>query len=119
MMLHIVLLKPRPDLSPGARDAFVAAFERATREIPTVRGVRVGHRVRHGAGYEASAPDVADYAAIIEFDDLAGLQAYLRHPAHQELGVRFGESLSAAAVYDVEEGSIEDLRHGGAGVPPC
>ncbi len=112
MMLHIVFMKPRPDLTPAGRDALVAAFERATREIPTVRGFRVGRRVKHGAGYEAAAPDAADYAAIVEFDDLAGLQAYLRHPAHQELGKLFGESLSGAVVYDVEEGTIEDLRLG-------
>ncbi len=109
MMLHIVLLKPRPDLSDADRRAFVAAFERATREIPEVRGVRVGRRVRHGAGYESVAPDAADYVAIVEFDDLAGLQAYLRHPAHQELGERFGRSLAAAMVYDVQEGTIGDL----------
>lgn len=110
MMLHIVLFKPRPDLTNAQRDALVAAFERATREIPTVRRVRVGRRVRHGAGYEAVAPDVADYAAILEFDDLAGLQAYLGHPAHEELGARFSDSLTSALVYDVEEGSIEELR---------
>lgn len=110
MMLHIVLFKPRSDLAAADRDGLLAAFERATREIPTVRRVTTGRRVRHGAGYETTSPDAADFAAILEFDDLAGLQAYLRHPAHQELGARFGTSLAAAMVYDVEEGTIEELR---------
>jgi stress responsive alpha/beta barrel protein len=110
MILHIVLFKPRPDLTPADREGFVAAFERATREIPTVRGFRVGRRVRHGAAYESTAPDAADYAAIIEFDDLAGLQTYLGHPAHRELGERFGATCSAAMVYDIVESPIEELQ---------
>lgn len=105
-------MKPRADLPVSDREALVAAFERAVRNIPTVRGVRVGRRIVHGAGYEASAPDSADYVATIDFDDLAGLQTYLRHPAHDELGARFGVSLSSAFVYDFEVGGIEALRNG-------
>ena len=105
-------MKPRADLSARDRTAFVESFERAIRDIPTVRGVRIGRRVRHGAGYESSAPDV-DYAVIIDFDDVAGLQTYLRHPAHVELGARFGQALSSAMVYDFELGGIEALRAGG------
>ena len=112
MLTHLVLMKPRPDLSAADRAALVDAFERAVREIPTVRHVRVGRRVVHGAGYELVAPDLADYVAAIDFDDVAGLQAYLRHPAHDELGVRFGQALSAAVVFDFEVGGIEDLRAG-------
>jgi hypothetical protein len=109
MVSHLVLMKPRADLSPADRQAFIDAFDRAMREIPTVRGVRVGRRITHGAGYEAAAPDM-DFVAVIDFDDLHGLQAYLRHPAHVELGVRFGQALSGALVYDfaapLEPGSI-------------
>jgi hypothetical protein len=53
-----------------------------------------------------------DYIAIIDFDDLAGLQMYLRHPAHQELGRLFGESLSGSLVYDFEVGGAEVLQSG-------
>jgi len=107
---HLVLMKPRPDLSAADRRAFVDAFERAVREIPTIRGVRVGKRITFGAGYEATAPDM-HYVAMIDFDDLAGLQTYLRHPAHEGLGRLFGRSLSGALVYDVEVGD-EGLRGG-------
>jgi Stress responsive A/B Barrel Domain len=113
MMSHVVLMKPRHDLTAAARTALIDAFERAVREIPTVRSVRIGRRIAHGAGYEALAPDTADYLAMIDFDDLAGLQAYLRHPAHEQLGARFGESLSAALVYDFEVGGMDALRAGG------
>jgi len=113
MISHVVLMKPRPDLSTTDRASLVNAFERSVRNIPAVRAVRVGTRVVHGAGYEPSAPDAADYLAIIDFDDLAGLQTYLRHPAHAELGARFGQCLSSAIVYDFEVGGIEALRAGG------
>jgi hypothetical protein len=102
MVVHIVLFKARPDLDQADREAFVAAFERATTRIPSVRGVRVGRRVRFAAGYEQGAPDAADFLAVLEFDDLAGLQSYLQHPAHEELGGHFNKALAAGFVYDFE-----------------
>lgn len=112
MVSHVVLMKPRPHLSAADRQAFLDVFERALREIPTIRGLRIGRRVTHGAGYEQTSPDAADFVAILDFDDLAGLQTYLRHPAHEEVGARFGQSLSAAMVYDFEIDGIEALRSG-------
>ena len=109
MFSHLVLMKPRPDLSPADRQALIDAFEHAIREIPDVRGVRVGRRVTHGAAYEQAAPDAGEYLVAIDFDDLAGLQAYLRHPAHEALGVRFRQSVSSAFVYDFEVGGVEGL----------
>jgi hypothetical protein len=103
-------MKPRADLSPTERAALIDALERAVRNIPTVRAMRVGRRVGHGAGYEQMAPDAADYLAVIDFDNLADLQAYLRHPAHEALGARFNQSLQSAWVYDFEVGGIEVLR---------
>jgi len=113
MVSHLVLFKPRADLCTDDRRALAAAFERAVREIPTVRQVRFGQRVTHGAGYETGAPDSADYFVMIDFDDLAGLQAYLRHPAHEELGARFGDSISSALVYDFKEGRLDELLETG------
>jgi hypothetical protein len=109
LISHIVLMTPRADLSLDDRAAFIDAFERALREIPAINAVRVGRRVTHGAGYEQLAPD-AEYVAVIDFETLADLQAYLRHPAHDELGARFGQSLRSAVVYDFEVGGPEALR---------
>ena len=111
MVTHVVLMKPRPDLSDADRQAFIDAFDRAMREISTIRGVRIGRRVLHGAGYEQGAPAM-DFVASIDFDDLAGLQTYLRHPAHDELGARFGDSIGSALVYDFKEGRLEELVTG-------
>jgi hypothetical protein len=110
MVWHLVLMKPRPDLSSDERAALVAAFSRALREIPTVRDVRVGRRILHDAGYEKLAPDSADFGIWIGFDNLEGLQTYLRHPAHSELAARFNQSLSSALIYDFEATELEKLQ---------
>jgi hypothetical protein len=109
---HLVLLKPRHDLAQSDRRALVASFERAVREIQTVREVRIGRRVRHGAGYEAGAQDSADFMVSIGFDDMAGLKAYLEHPAHSDLAARFYEALSSALVYDFEATRLDALATG-------
>jgi hypothetical protein len=112
MVQHLVLMKPRKDLTPLDKRALIDAFERAVREIPAVRGVSVGRRVTCGAGYEATTPDDADFLISIDFDDVAALQAYLRHPAHQELGARFNQSLSSALVYDFEMEELKTIAQG-------
>lgn len=109
MISHVVLFRPKPDLTAADREALIAAFEYAVSEIPHVRGVRVGRRVTHGAGYENGAPDLADALIVIDFDDLAGLQAYLGHPAHAELGARFNEALSSGLIYDFEVGELRTI----------
>jgi hypothetical protein len=113
MISHLALMKPRPDLSTSDRERLIAAFERAVREIPTVRRVRVGQRITHGAGYEARMPDAADYFVMIDFEDAEGLATYLRHPAHEDLGMRFNDSFAAALVYDFQEVELGSLaaRH--------
>ena len=109
MISHLVLFRPKSDLSQADQDALVAAFKHAVTQIPTVRGVRAGHRVTHGAGYEQNAPPL-DILICIDFDDLAGLQAYLRHPAHAELGARFNQSLASGFVYDFEVGGDLEVQ---------
>ena len=109
MISHVVLFRPKSDVSGDDRRALLAAFTRAVREIPTVRTVRVGRRVRHGAGYEQTSPELADVLIAIDFDDVAGLQTYLRHPAHEELGARFNQSMESGVVYDFEVGSDPEM----------
>jgi hypothetical protein len=38
----------------------------------------------------------------VEFDDVAGLTAYLEHPQHAAIGAHFTQSSSAALAYDYE-----------------
>ena len=54
-----------------------------------------------------------EFAALLEFDDLAGLRAYLDHPAHETLAKRFFEAIDEALIYDFEleegEEGLKDL----------
>ena len=110
MVVHVVIFKARDGLPEGERRAFATALERAAREIPTVRGVQIGRRLLHGAGYEREVPDTADYLAVLTFDDLPGLHAYLSHSIHEELAARFSGALRSALIYDFEVGGLEMLE---------
>lgn len=101
MVSHIVLFRLRSDLTQADREGFVRAFERALRDIPFIRGFRIGRRLMFGASYEQAVSDLR-LAMIIDFDDFAGLRAYLDHPAHEDLGTRFTVSIEQAFVYDYE-----------------
>ena len=110
MVFHVVLFRPRPDLPAGERAGLVEALETALQQIPSVRRFHIGRRIRHDAGYEALMMVDLEYGAVLEFDDLAGLQAYLHHPAHQTLGQRFMPSLASSAIYDYQMQDGDELR---------
>ena len=110
MHLHIALFRPRPDLGPEDRASLVEALEAALGNIPSIRSCRVGRRVRLGTRYEAAMAVDLEYAAVLEFDDLAALQAYVAHPAHVALGARFMQSLEAASIYDYEMEDASGVR---------
>ena len=109
MLAHIVLSQPKPDLSDADRRAFVDALRQAFESIPSIRRVRVGVRVTHGAAYEQMAANDLTVSAVLEFDDLEGLQAYLAHPAHQNLGARFASSAAVSSVYDYEMTDVDGV----------
>ena len=117
MIAHLVLFRPRANLSPRDRQSLVDALSAALREIPSIRRARVGRRITHGRPYEALMRVNYEYAALLEFDDLAGLQAYLQHPVHETLASRFFASFEEALMYDFElrdgADSLPDLIGGG------
>lgn len=108
MISHIILFRPRAVLDEAQRLAVVEAFRTAVAAAPTVRGCRIGRRVRHGLpGYEQAMREDYEFAAIVEFDDVAGLLTYLQNPAHAGIGRQFGSSAAAALAYDYEMVSLE------------
>jgi Stress responsive A/B Barrel Domain. len=103
MIVHVVLFSPKPDLSPSDRTAVLDALQSAAKNIPSIKRLRVGQRVKHSLpGYEQMMRDDYEYAVIIEFDDVEGLRAYLQHPAHAAAGHHFTASASKALAYDYE-----------------
>ena len=105
MVFHIVLFQPKSGISDADRRALLDALAVAAKNIPGVRRFHVGRRVTHGRGYEQLMTQDFPYAAVVEFDDLAGLKAYLQHPAHEALGAKFTELLEAGLIYDYEMGA--------------
>jgi hypothetical protein len=111
VLTHVVLFRPRPDLTSADTDALVAAIERAAGDIPAVRRFEVGRRTADGPSYVAGAAPDFPYVAMVWVDDRAGLDAYLSHPAHQALGAAFNAALGAALVFDFD---TEPVDAGGA-----
>lgn len=107
MIAHLVLFRPRPDLSPEDARTLSDTMARAMRGIPSVRRARVGARVTHGRPYEQLMTVDYSHAAVLEFDDLDGLRAYLQHPEHQTLASRFFAAVEEALMYDFEWGEVE------------
>jgi hypothetical protein len=110
MIAHLVMFRPRADLHDADRQGLADALTTALREIPSIRRSRVGRRVMHGRPYEQLMHVNYEYAAVLEFDDLAGLKAYLDHPAHEALAARFFASFAETLLYDFE------LKEGAEGV---
>ncbi|MBI3048897.1 MAG: Dabb family protein [Acidobacteria bacterium] len=102
MIAHVVLFRPRRDLSVDRRRALAAAFEAAVQQIPSIRRARVGRRLVLGRASEALTRADYPYMAIIEFDDRDGLTAYLEHPAHKQLAAQFFGAFEDALICDVE-----------------
>ena len=100
MITHVVLFRPRAGLSPSDRDGLAAALRVALETIPSIRRARIGRRVTHGRPYEQLMRVDYEFAALLDFDDLAGLKAYLDHPAHDALAARFFSVSEEALLYD-------------------
>jgi hypothetical protein len=103
MIAHVILFSPRPDLSEESRRELIHAIAAASTGIPSIKQFRLGRRVKHGLpGYEQLMRDDYEFAAIIEFDDVDALKAYLAHPFHSAMGRHFSSSASRALAYDYE-----------------
>jgi hypothetical protein len=103
VIVHVILFSPRSDLPNASQRELIDALATAAASISSIARFRVGRRVRHGLpGYEHAMREDYSFAAIVEVEDLAGLKAYLRHPAHAAIGRHFTASASNALAYDYE-----------------
>jgi hypothetical protein len=102
MIAHLVLFRPRADLSESDRRGLTDALATALGTIPSIRRARIGRRIIQGRSYEALMRIDYTYAALLEFDDVAGLKAYLEHPAHEALGARFFSTFEETLIYDFD-----------------
>lgn len=102
MIAHIVLFRLRPEVSLEERRALIDAWAAALNDIPMIRRARVGQRVRVGRSYESLTRLDFPYAAVLEFDDVDGLRAYLDHPTHEAMATRLFAVIADTLIYDFE-----------------
>jgi hypothetical protein len=102
VVFHVVLFRPKSAVTDADRAAMFDSISAAATRIPTVRRFHVGKRITNGSQYEQMMREDYPYCAIVEFDDRAGLAAYLAHPDHVRLGALFYQLLDGALVYDYE-----------------
>lgn len=100
MIAHVVLFRPKTDLSTMERDVFIDSLRRAIDGIPQIVRARVGRRVTLGTAYDALPGQDYPFMAILEFSTRADLAAYLAHPAHQALGEQFYTAAESALALD-------------------
>lgn len=108
MIIHVVLFRPLDGPSSDERAELIEALRTALRTIPSIRRARIGRRVMLGRPYEESMRVHYEFAALLEFDDIAGLTTYLEHPAHEALAARFFRVVDEALMYDFELDEGED-----------
>jgi len=97
-----VLFRLRPEVSLEERRALIDAWAAALNDIPMIRRARVGQRVRVGRSYESLTRLDFPYAAVLEFDDVDGLRAYLDHPTHEAMATRLFAVIADTLIYDFE-----------------
>jgi hypothetical protein len=108
LIAHVILFRPKSDLSEAERDGLFDAMRAAHHAIPQIRRFGVGKRILSGRPYEALGRDFP-FFALLEFNTAADLDTYLTHPAHAQLGERFYLTSDSAEAYDY---SLEELPAG-------
>jgi hypothetical protein len=103
MIAHLILFRPKSELTAAERKGIFDALSSAASTIPGIQRLRLGRRIRHGLpGYEQAMREDYEYVVMIEVEDVDALKAYLRHPSHIALGRHFTQSAAAALAYDYE-----------------
>ena len=78
MIRHVAVFRFLPTFTGAAREHWMTLLRALPAQIPELRSLTVGLDVVGG-------PSSHELAIVADFDDLAGLEAYNRHPAHAEV----------------------------------
>ena len=78
MIRHVAVFRFAPSFTDTQREDWMAMLRALPEQIPELRRMSVGVDVLGG-------PSSHELAIVADFDDLEGLDAYTRHPAHAEV----------------------------------
>jgi hypothetical protein len=116
VIAHVVLFKPKANITPQEKGLFAQSFKDTCTCVQTIRKASIGRVLSFNSfPAELLGDKTYEFAAYLEFDDLAGLKAYLEHPKHAELAGlfwRFCESTVYADVEMLDPMTDEDLLFG-------
>jgi hypothetical protein len=97
MLLHIVLIRPIPDLDTGAIDRLNRVLSGLQRRVPGIIGYNWGPNVskeRLARGFE--------YGYLLVFDSAAARDVYLSHPERIKLRPFEEAVIQESLVFDIE-----------------
>ncbi|MCP2635510.1 Dabb family protein [Microbacterium sp. HD4P20] len=78
MIRHVAVFRFAPSFTGAQREEWMAMLRALPGRIPELRSMTVGADLVGG-------PSSHELAIVADFDDLEGLDAYTRHPAHAEV----------------------------------
>lgn len=78
MIRHVAVFRFVASFTDAEREEWMAMVRALPDRIPQLRSMSVGADVLGG-------PSSHEVAIVADFDDLEGLDAYTRHPAHAEV----------------------------------
>jgi hypothetical protein len=111
VILHVVLLRFKADLTSEDIKSFGQMVTDSCQEIAAVRRADVGRAVKVNAGYSRQfGESTYDAVAVLQFADSAGLLEYLNHPLHRELGRRFWQVSESVAVVEAETTNVKEAE---------
>ena len=78
MIRHVAVFRFTPGFTIEQREHWMSLLRALPDQIPELLSLSVGSDVVRGAASH-------ELAIVADFDDLDGLEAYMRHPAHAEV----------------------------------
>lgn len=78
MIRHVAVFRFAPEFTAAQREHWMSLLRALPSKIPSLRSMSVGVDVLGG-------PSSHELAIVADFDDIEGLEAYNRHPAHAEV----------------------------------
>ena len=78
MIRHVAVFRFVPEFTAEQREHWMSLLRALPDQIPQLRSMTVGSDLLGG-------PASHELAIVADFDDLDGLDAYTRHPAHAEV----------------------------------
>ena len=103
------MFTPKAELTEVERRSFAQTVVDSLRAIPAVKRAVVARTRDLATSYpNFVGHQTYHYAAIVEFDNEAGLRAYFEHPLHGALAAQFWHYCGGATILDLDGGDVTE-----------